>query len=628
MDSPARGFQPVRHVIEGARAYASARGLADPHDDSIDYGKVQTHRGLLTDLAHHYDALPEHDPAARSHFEAMGNEVDAQYEHLTNRMGIRVQVTDHDPYKDVHELAHDVTANKRIQVLGTHATGGHPFFSDTQNDRFRAVHDVFGHLGAGRDFDRHGEEATYQAHARMFTPHAVGALASETRGQNASLIVNNHFGPQRVAVLPQHLWQPGLARMAARDWSEFDRIQDSQLRDYERAGIGGSSEDRDRYYGLGEMRGGGQQTLLTPKDWITHSRSERLDDQPPQFQAEWAGHELGMAHARTGRVDPEEMNMAADKSSHPEHFTQGYHDGLASGFGERVAVLIETPEEKRQRTAARKPWVPMLVKLAHVSGNNVDLLHCPFCGSGAIFARSDGSVSCQFCDSAFTVQVQPMYAAFPGTVNGQPYMWPGRPQGDNMPGAVGPDAMDPMAMAGGTPGAEDAGDAAQGFAEGQAPMPGQQGPMDDAEAPPGAEGDDPAGDEDPDSGNPFASKGDDDDDAGKAKVKGKSAPPFTKKKSFRTATGALVDEQDYLRHLAIVTARDQPAMTARVKASRVQAARWHRGGVRPVDTGTARRKYRMECMDCEEKGPVRPTQRKAMEDSYAHTEQSKQEQRG
>ena len=215
MDRPAAGIEPVRHVIEGARAYAARRGLGDPHSGDVDYHSVRTHRDLLKDLAHSYDALPQDDPSAHKHFAAMRSEVADQYHHLTHRMGIKVHVTDEDPYPDVHALRHDVLNNKQIKVLGTHATGGHPFFTNDENDKFRAVHDVFGHLGTGRDFDRHGEEATYQAHSRMFTPLARGALAGETRGQNAHLIVTGGFGPQKIAILPHHLWHPGLAHAAA-----------------------------------------------------------------------------------------------------------------------------------------------------------------------------------------------------------------------------------------------------------------------------------------------------------------------------------------------------------------------------------------------------------------------------
>jgi hypothetical protein len=55
------------------------------------------------------------------------------------------------------------------------------------NDLFRAVHDAFGHGMEGAGFREHGEENAWQAHARLFTGSAVGAITSETRGQNSWL---------------------------------------------------------------------------------------------------------------------------------------------------------------------------------------------------------------------------------------------------------------------------------------------------------------------------------------------------------------------------------------------------------------------------------------------------------
>ncbi len=68
---------------------------------------------------------------------------------------------------------------------------------------------------------------------------------------------------------------------------------------------------------------------------------------------------------------------------------------------------------------------PNLVVLAHDSGDSVTIFHCPFCGSGQVIARSDGSVECEFCHAAFTVQVQPEFSAFPQTIGGGPVDVPG-----------------------------------------------------------------------------------------------------------------------------------------------------------------------------------------------------------
>jgi hypothetical protein len=66
-------------------------------------------------------------------------------------------------------------------------------------------------------------------------------------------------------------------------------------------------------------------------------------------------------------------------------------------------------------------------KIAHDSGDGETIYHCPFCGSGQVIARSDGTVECEFCHTAFTVQVQPEMPAFPQTINGMPVDVPGMP---------------------------------------------------------------------------------------------------------------------------------------------------------------------------------------------------------
>jgi hypothetical protein len=53
------------------------------------------------------------------------------------------------------------------------------------NDLFRAVHDAFGHGLEGAGFRARGEENAWQAHVRLFTGPAIGAITSETRGQNS-----------------------------------------------------------------------------------------------------------------------------------------------------------------------------------------------------------------------------------------------------------------------------------------------------------------------------------------------------------------------------------------------------------------------------------------------------------
>ncbi len=95
-----------------------------------------------------------------------------------------------------------------LKVLSTESTGAHPLFSNAQNDKFRAVHDYFGHAATGRGFGQDGEEAAWVHHSQMFTEKARGALTTETRGQNS--FFNNRgkqFADQKVALLPEEFWK-------------------------------------------------------------------------------------------------------------------------------------------------------------------------------------------------------------------------------------------------------------------------------------------------------------------------------------------------------------------------------------------------------------------------------------
>lgn len=544
-DVPTTKIAPVRHVIEGARDFALRKGLQDPHRD-IDYHRVMTHRDLITDLGHAYDRLPQRDPKAIPHFEAMRDEVAQQYHHLTNRMGIHVQVEDHDPYKDVHELADDVRNNHRIRVLGTHATGGHPFFSNEENDRFRAVHDVFGHLATGRGFDRHGEEAAYQAHSRMFSHFARPAMASETRGQNGSLITNGSFGPQRIALLPRRLWTPELAHLGGLV-DEYRWARDEQNRRAEQFS-GGNKTEHDNYFGF-DGEGDAQEKRLTYKNWLTQHKGPEEVRRTPHEEAYWDGHELGSRHGENPQnADFDEMEYRTMHHSHPDHFYQGYLDGFKgmSHTWDRIAVMVSDS--------------PIKV-VAHVSGNQIDILHCPFCGSGAVIGRSDGTVECGYCTAVFTVQTQPQYNGFPQSVDGQPYQWPG------MPDSVG-EPVDPNDLSAGTTGGDVT--AEPDIPPGTNLNPNTNGESggssDPAEGGPDMDED---GDEDDDKPAFLKGKGDSDsksDDKKDDKKKGKN--PFAKKKSYKTAFGGVVDEDNYIAHLAILFADDKTRMAQLVKSAR------------------------------------------------------------
>lgn len=158
------------------------------------------------------------------------------------------------------------------------------------------------------------------------------------------------------------------------------------------------------------------------------------------------------------------------------------------------------------------------IRVAHDPGDPQITSHCPFCGSGQVTGRSDGTIDCAFCGMNYIVRVQPAF--------------PGMPQQPVGPGALtdigpemGPGGMEDLGM--GPPGM----DPMMGDEEGMPPgEEGDEGPPfgDDEEGPPGGPEDD--ADE---GGSPFPPKDKGSDSKGS---EGDKKPPKGKKKEgSRTA---------------------------------------------------------------------------------------------
>jgi hypothetical protein len=190
----------VRYAARQGRQYSSA-GLSELQSDP----RFQTRVGQVYEAA---QVVPSH--RVRRAYEAMRDETVAQFDYLTRPrhqggLGVKVEFTDEDPYPHQQAMQADIHQNRRLKVYKTAATGSHPFFTDEENDKFRAVHDAFGHAAIGRSFSRHGEEAAYHSHAQMYSPVAREAMAAETRGQNSAFIYRRGgqtFPEQKMITLP------------------------------------------------------------------------------------------------------------------------------------------------------------------------------------------------------------------------------------------------------------------------------------------------------------------------------------------------------------------------------------------------------------------------------------------
>lgn len=199
------GPDSVKAARDGAKEYAFKAGIKQ--DDSIDYQKTVANRARAARIADAYDELPTVDEKAFEAYTALATEVEAQFDYMTKTMGIKVEFVAEDPYKTSREMFADASKGV-LKVLSTASTGSHPFLKDDQNDKFRAVHDFFGHAATGRGFGQDGEESAWVHHSQMFTELARGALTTETRGQNSWYNTRGQgFAEQKVALLPKEFWQ-------------------------------------------------------------------------------------------------------------------------------------------------------------------------------------------------------------------------------------------------------------------------------------------------------------------------------------------------------------------------------------------------------------------------------------
>lgn len=230
--------------------------------------------------------------------------------------------------------------------------------------------------------------------------------------------------------------------------------------------------------------------------------------------------------------------------------------------------------EMRRREAQAIVSISRIARMqreAHDSGDGALIHHCPFCGSGAVSARSDGGVDCDFCNSTFTVQVQPNHPFQPQTIDGQPTPPPGMPAGSDteMSGTDDPAVNEAEDGVAANPLDDQGGPPSNGPVKPGQPPAKQPNPF--AKADPATNpGKGQDGADTSKKPNPFAKQpsqpGAKKPDDGKKK----DLPPWLKKKTFRTHTGAALDAEAYMQSLALAHADDREAVLDMVRVANLQ----------------------------------------------------------
>jgi hypothetical protein len=237
---------PDPRLVAVAEQYARGNGI-DLRRQAA-YAEVDVARAER--IAAAYEAMPHapNDPKVKAAYEDLIRQTLAQYLAL-EQAGYRFWFIDpgNDPYKSPWDAMRDLRSTQSMGVFPTDAgfgtsdadISGNPLLADTglqwpfggpdgplrpvtANDLFRAVHDAFGHGLEGAGFRAQGEENAWQAHVRLFTGPAVGAITSETRGQNSWLNFGPHgeknrtakvedtvFADQKTGLMPEWTWTEG-----------------------------------------------------------------------------------------------------------------------------------------------------------------------------------------------------------------------------------------------------------------------------------------------------------------------------------------------------------------------------------------------------------------------------------
>lgn len=184
----------VGYIAEGAARWRDMHGLPQPKDAIIDQ---RCSLDKADEVARYFETATDqsNDPKVTAAFADFKVQNEAQWDFATKPvseggLGITVDFVhtpNGNPYETAEEQSEDLRSNHHINIES--GLGGQHQATMTVNeyDRFRAVHDIFGHAGVGGGFDRHGEYEAWLMHMSMYTGLGREAMSSEYHGVNSAL---------------------------------------------------------------------------------------------------------------------------------------------------------------------------------------------------------------------------------------------------------------------------------------------------------------------------------------------------------------------------------------------------------------------------------------------------------
>jgi hypothetical protein len=152
------------------------------------------------------------DPLVALAYQQLEAQTDRQFRALTDPHG-RYRITvvgtgELTPYSDAAQLIASVLSSRILEVTTSAADRSHPLLGGEVGGayyRFRAVHDLVGHVATGFGFDRDGEYSAWLVQRSRYTGLARWAAATELHGEISALWTTREFPEHKAVLLDPHL---------------------------------------------------------------------------------------------------------------------------------------------------------------------------------------------------------------------------------------------------------------------------------------------------------------------------------------------------------------------------------------------------------------------------------------
>jgi hypothetical protein len=185
-----RGLEPVEISDSSltkqsaiGRVYEMAAEGKEPYKKAV----FEAYRKQMPEVVEAAGAK-SYDELMAAAYKQLSKETAAQFDRLPANMSF--YRNGEGAYADSRQMLHDLHGDNHLTVF----QGGEPhdFLNEIDprtglnaNEKFRAVHDAYGHGIGGYMFGPKGEERAWAMHQQSYSPLAQLAMTSETRGQNS-----------------------------------------------------------------------------------------------------------------------------------------------------------------------------------------------------------------------------------------------------------------------------------------------------------------------------------------------------------------------------------------------------------------------------------------------------------